>query len=149
MDLQSRLIDIYLTVCKCWEQGIWTVTQRHSNNQNYAISDQEVVTIYLFGISTGHSTKASIFEYIQSHFAHWFPALGKYDSFSYRLNQISDSFISLASSLIIGLEKKLDYNQNRLLVDSLPIIMANNKRSSNAKVAPEYSDKGYWGVLLI
>lgn len=77
MDWQSRLIDTYLTVCDYWKQGVWTVAQRHSNNQKALLSDEEIVTIYLFGITQGHSTVKSLFRYASDHLKDWFPNIGK------------------------------------------------------------------------
>lgn len=37
----------------------------------------------------------------------------------------------------------MDLDPQKILIDSLPIVMANNKRSSTAKVATEIADKGY------
>ena len=145
MDWQSRLIETYLTVCKYWEQGVWTVVQRHSNNQEAALSDEEVVTIYIFGIQKGQKTAKSAFQYASDHLISWFLNLGNYNAFTQSLNRISDAFISITRLISEQLESELSCGSNNLLLDSLPIVMANNARSSTAKVANEIADKGYCG----
>ena len=119
------------------------MAQRHSNKQKTSISDEEIVAIYLFGIHQGHRTVKSIFRYATEHLKDWFPNIGKYNSYTKRLNRISDAFISIANFASRELEGRLDFDTNKLLMDSLPIVMANNKRSSKAKVAKEMADKGY------
>ncbi len=144
MDWQSRLISVYLKVCDYWNQGIWTVCQRFSNNQEVALTDQEAIAIYIFGIMQGRKTVKDIHRFTSDFLLEWFPLLGGYESFSHRLNQISDVFAALVEHLIGDMEELQSYHL-RMLVDSLPIILANSSRSSKAKVAPELADKGYCG----
>ncbi len=50
MDWQERLISIYLYVCKQYKQNLWIYYQRMSHYANLRFSDEEVITLYLFGI---------------------------------------------------------------------------------------------------
>lgn len=158
MDWQSRLIGVYLKVCEYWDQGIWTACQRFSNNQEVALTDQEAVAIYVFGIMKEKKTVKAIHTFTTEFLSEWFPSLGGYEAFAHRLNQVSDVFVALVERLIGDLDEQqlLSSYPFRLLVDSLPIILANNNRSSRARVAPEIADKGfcdakdmfYYGVKL-
>lgn len=157
MDWQSRLIGVYLKVCDYWDQGIWTACQRFSNNQAVLLTDQEALTIYIFGIMKGKKTVKAIHTFTEEFLSEWFPSLDGYEAFAHRLNQVSDVFIALVARLVDDLDSmQVPSHPIRLLVDSLPIIIANNNRSSRARVAPEIADKGfcdaksmyYYGVKL-
>jgi len=53
MDWQEQLITIYLYVCKHYRDGLWAYCQRMSNYADLSFADEEVITIYLFGIIDG------------------------------------------------------------------------------------------------
>jgi hypothetical protein len=46
----TMLIAVYLFVCEQFKSGLWQHVQRFSNNMNPEFTDEEVMTIYLFGI---------------------------------------------------------------------------------------------------
>jgi len=50
MDWEEQLIIIYLYVFTQYQNGLWTYCQRQSNHSDLSFSDEEVITIYLFGI---------------------------------------------------------------------------------------------------
>jgi len=143
MDWKSQLIGVYLKVCDLWDQGVWVSCQRFSNNQTLNITDQEILSIYIFGIMQGQKTVKSIHGFTSDFLVGWFPMLGAYEAFNHRLTQISDVFAAMLEKLIDASENEIRFPNFRLLIDSLPIVMANARRSSNAKVAPELADKGY------
>jgi len=60
-----------------------------------------------------------------------------------RLNRLQDVFVPL----MLSVQKyfSTDYLKNIGLIDSMPIIIAKEKRSSRAKVAPDIANKGYCG----
>jgi hypothetical protein len=140
MEWQSELVSVYLSVCDAWQKGCSETVRRYSNNNSFAITDEEIVTLYLFGIISGNSSVRSIYNYANRHLREWFPCLGGYESFSYRLNKISDGFVSLCQEIGKTLEV---VNPEEWVVDSLPVIMAGPKRSGKARVAPELANKGY------
>ena len=70
----------------------------------------------------------------------WFPKLGSYSAFNKRLNNLSEAFKSLLSSLFIEYFSKNCF-QNQRLLDSMPIITCSGKRLG--KVAKDLTDKGY------
>lgn len=54
MNWQERLITIYLYVCKHYRQQLWTYSQHMSNYADLSFSDEEVITLYLFGVIDKH-----------------------------------------------------------------------------------------------
>lgn len=143
MDWQFRLIEVYDKTCELWKQGLCFHAERMSNNKEQLITDEEIVAIFLNGIMTGKTNLKSIYNFTVQHLHGWFPQLGTYEVFTRRVNQLAGVFVALveelskiASPLVAGKIK---------IIDSLPIVMANAKRSSRAKVAPNMADKGYCG----
>jgi len=116
--------------------------QRLSNNSQPIFTDQELVTVYLFGHLQGHFQQRRIYDYIAQHWFPWFPHLPSYQAFNYRLNNLSSSFAllleELLSQLANGSQQSTDY-----VLDSLPIILAKGSRADSAKVAREVANKGY------
>jgi hypothetical protein len=105
------------------------------------LTDQEIMTIYLFAVQEEQRFSIKqIHKYVCDYLHDWFPKLGSYTTFSYRLNQLSEAFRSFTSSLF---EDFLPTNcfANQSLLDSMPIITCLAKR--NAKVAKELIDKRY------
>jgi Transposase DDE domain len=91
----------------------------------------------------GHKSVKSIHGFTSDFLADWFPTLGAYESFNHRLTQVSDAFVAMLEKLVDASDDDLPFSNFRLLIDSLPIVMAHSRRSSTAKVAPELADKGY------
>jgi hypothetical protein len=142
MEWQFRLVSVYIKICELWETELFTNVQRMSNYKNLAITDQEIMTVYIFAIMQQHSTVKSIFQYASDHLREWFPTLAGYDAFLHRINFLAPSFQTLCERFSADLEKISDTSIFKV-IDSLPIVLANNKRSNSAKVAPEFADKGY------
>ncbi len=140
MEWQSQLISVYLTVCHAWKKGVCESVRRHTNHCHFALTDEEVATLYLFGILSGCSTIRGIYDYSHRHLLEWFPQLGGYEAFSYRLNKISDGFVALCGEFVEFRKNDLSGNW---VVDSLPIVLAGPKRSGRARVAPDLADKGF------
>ncbi len=139
---QLTLIRIYLFVCTCYRQQLWTLAQRLSNNHQPRFTDQEVLTIYLFGIIQKRRTIREIYDYTGDHLADWFPEMPSYGGYIQRLNRLSALFAPLIAEALVRVPRK-EASRCVGLVDSMPIIVAHEKRSSHAKVAPELADKGY------
>jgi DDE family transposase len=143
MDWQLQLVTVYFSVCDFWRKGICESVQRFSNNTEFKLTDQEIATLYLFGVASGKSTVRSIYDYADRHLREWFPHLGEYKSFCYRLNRISTAFASLCEAFARQQESADPAGLRDWVVDSLPIIMAGPRRSGRAKVARELADKGF------
>jgi len=63
MDWQFQLVHLYVYVCQQFCQDLWGSTQRFSNNDTPTFTDEEVLTIYLFGVIQGHSRVRAIYDY--------------------------------------------------------------------------------------
>jgi hypothetical protein len=136
---QLQLIQLYYYVCQCYDKHLCLHFQRQSNNYRPAFTDQEVLTVYLFGIMQKCFTLKDTYSYIQAHWLDWFPALPSYQAFSYRINQLGWQFELLLQELVTQLG---DGKQKQLsLVDAMPVILST--RPYKAKVALGLADKGY------
>jgi len=138
---QTNLIKLYCAVCDN-SSTIEAEMQRHSNNFRPQFSDEECITVYLWGISQRRFEQKTIYEYTRNHLLEWFPKLPSYQAFSDRLNRLVPAFQTLAEHWlnIIGadLSECTEY-----IVDSCPIILAKGPRSGHARVARELCEKSY------
>ena len=138
---ETNLIRLYCAVCDD-SSTIDAIMQRQSNNFCPQFSDEECITVYLWGISQRRFEQKTIYEYTQNHLLEWFPKLPSYQAFSERLNRLAPAFQALAEIWLgligIGLHGCMDY-----IVDSCPIILAKGSRSGQAKVARELCEKSY------
>jgi Transposase DDE domain len=141
MRVEERLISVYLLVCKNFPLLADTV-ERFSRTKPPLFTDEEVLTIYLFGIVQRRFTSKEIHTYAQEHWAEWFPALPKYEAFNHRLLRLAPVFERFLAILVPLLPSKAIFSQVAL-VDSMPIILARVGGSDTAKVAREIADKGY------
>lgn len=138
---QLKLIKIYMYVCQKFEQGLGCHCQRFSNNGRPKLTDQEIVTIYLFAMHfEGIFTAKRIHCFAKGYLWSWFPDLGSYQAFDRRLNRLSGVFGALAE-LILAEHRPEDCCLDQGLLDSMPIVTCSGKRTG--KVAPEITDKGY------
>lgn len=157
MDWQDEIITLFVQICDDYKNGLWTYCQRFTNYANLSFTDEEVMTIYIYGTIEGRTTKKQIYNQAKKYWGHLFPKLPSYVAFVQRLNRLGDVFIALAEVL----QKKLPvdvFAPNKFrLIDSMPIVMAQRGRRFNAKVAPEIADKGgycatkkmyYYGIKL-
>jgi len=115
-------------------------SQRQSNNYQPDFTDQELMTIYLFGIIQRRFTMQDTYDYIQQHWADWFPQLPSYQAVNNRLNQMGWHFEVVAQGLTAILQDWPALADVRL-TDSLPIILS--KRPNSARIARQIADKGY------
>jgi len=141
MAWQEQLISLYLYVCKQYNENLAPIIERMSNNNKFRFTDEEVVTIYLFGIIDGKRTIKQIFEYADRHLRDWFPELPQYEAFVYRLNKVAVIFPVLLEQL--QNEQVKSNNSSALLIDSFPVYMAQQGRRFKAKVAKEIASSGY------
>lgn len=135
-----KLIEIYLYICKRFEEDLKYCCQRFSNNNEPDLTDQEIMTIYLFTIHEEQRFKVKqIHRFANEYLRAWFPALGSYQAFNNRLNRLSEAFKQLSSTLINEfIPESCCLDQS--LLDSMPIITCSGKRVP--KVATEIVDKG-------
>jgi Transposase DDE domain len=142
MGSDQKLIKLYLYICQQYREYLVTECHRISNNFNPTFTDEEVLTIYLFGILERRWTVKDIYDEIVKHWSAWFPALPSYPAFVMRLNFVSQGFPMLIERLHADFPPP-DLNMTVQMMDSMPIMMTNEARSSFGKVAPELAAKGY------
>jgi hypothetical protein len=142
-DWKDQLIGIYLLICEEFERGLYYQSERMSNNNEPEFSDEEVLSVYLFGLLQGHQQVSRIRNYCQNHLAEWFPKLPGYVAFTNRLNRLSAAISGLLESLERRLPGPRDRSFVSRLVDSMPVILARGGRADQAKVARELAQKSY------
>lgn len=142
MTWKENLINLYLLVCEDEAIQNYLKTYKQSPNQEAEFTDEEVMTLYLFGISQGMSKVKQVHRHTRHHLQNWFPRLPSYQAFNDRLNNLSACFELLASRVTIKALPKLLINKEKV-IDSMPIMVAGNSRSSSAKVAKQICSKGY------
>jgi hypothetical protein len=141
MNWQEQLIKIYLYVCKHYEKELWVYGQRMSNYVNLDFSDQEVITLYLFGIIDKNREIKSIYSYADRHLRDWFPNLPSYVAYTQRLNRLADVFAPLVE--LIQRDQAAANAGQVWLIDSFPVALAKQGHRFKARVAPELADAGY------
>lgn len=135
-----KLVEIYLYVCKRFDEDLKYHCERFSNNDEPEFSDQEIMTIYLFTVQEEQRFKVKqIHRFANEYLRSWFPALGSYQAFNNRVNRLSEAFKQLVSSLLSEYMPE-DCFLDQSLLDSMPIITCSGKRTP--KVATEIIDKG-------
>ena len=152
--MEHELIELYLLVCHLYDNQPVLKYQRLSNFKP-ACTDQELVTMYLFGHLQGHHQQRRSYNYLRRHWLEWFPNLPSYQAFNRRLNNLLPAFELLISTAVERGLATLPATSDRL-IDSLPVMLARGSRASRAKVAREMADSGfcaskdthYYGVKL-
>lgn len=138
---QTKLVTLYCTVCDN-SSTIAEVMQRQSNNFRPQFTDEECLTVYLWGIAQRRFEQKAIYNYTKNHLLNWFPKLPSYQAFSHRLGELSPAFQVLAETWMDQINSK-GLDELSYVVDSCPIILAKQARSSRAKVAKEICNKSY------
>ena len=140
--MENQLIQLYLFVCQIYDTRSATCFQRSSNNSKPLFTDQELVCIWFFGHLNNKFTKQQIHDFILDYWADWFPRLPAYQTFCHRLNLLEQTFQSIGAELFTYLHAaqtpELDH-----LIDSFPVMLAQNGHAYTAKVARDLADVGY------
>lgn len=152
--MEQQLIALYLRVCRVYDKHPALKYQRLSNFRP-AFTDEELLTIYLFGHMQGSHQQRRIYDYTRRHWRGWFPCLPSYQAFNRRLNRLAPAFEQFITETLAGPVAQLARRGDRL-IDSLPITLAKWPRSGTARVAREVADQGfsaskrsyYYGVKL-
>ena len=153
--METKLIGLYLLICRPYDTQPVLKQHRLSNNHEPLFSDEELLTMYLFGHLQGFHEQRRIYQYVRRHWHGWFPALPSYQAFNRRLNLLAPAFEQLIGNVLETAGGQLAPAADRL-IDSLPVMLAKGSRSSRARVASEVADKGfcasksryYYGVQL-
>lgn len=152
--MEQQLIELFLLVCDFYDNQPGLKYQRLSNFKPRC-TDEELLTMYLFGHLQGFSQQRRIYDDVRRHWHEWFPQLPSYQAFNRRLNELVPAFEQLISATLESSVLRLAPSADRLM-DSMPIMLAKGTRSSTARVAAEVADKGfcsskasyYYGVKL-
>ena len=135
-----KLIEIYIYICERYEEELKYCCERFTNNNQPELTDQEIMTIYLYGIHEEQRFKVKqIHRFANEYLRSWFPSLGSYAAFNNRLNRLSEAFRHLVAPLLSEFQPK-DCCLDQSLLDSMPIITCSGRRIP--KVATELVNKG-------
>ncbi len=152
--MEQQLIALYLRVCRAYDSQPDLKYQRLSNFRP-AFTDEELLTVYLFGHMQGFYQQRRIYDYARRHWRAWFPALPSYQAFNRRLNRLAPAFEHLITAALAAPVASLAQQADRL-IDSFPVMLAKWPRSGAARVAREVASQGfcsskrsyYYGVKL-
>lgn len=140
MDWQTRLITLYLFVCEHFAQGLWIHAQRFAPYADLSFTDEEVITVYLAGILDKKREIQTLHQHAQDYWADWFPHLPGYGAYVRRLNRLAEVFPPLLERLCPEGPPRTEIG----LMDSQPVILAQQSRRFKAKVArQELANSGY------
>jgi len=138
---EIQIIQLYCTVCHHYNTTLAAETQRLSNNFRPEFTDEECITAYLFGIAEGKLEVKAIHRFIKEYWDGWFPAMPSYQNFNRRINFLAPAFQTLYGLLLRdGGNDEAIYSH---LLDSMPIMVANQKRARDARAANGLCKKGY------
>ena len=136
-----KLVKLYDYVCKKFDEQLQFESMRFSNNNTPKLTDQEIITIYLFVMEhQGIFKMNKIHQFASEYLLSWFPDLGSYQAFNHRINRLSNVMNTLVGMLLTEFTPK-ECSSEFSVLDSMPIVTCSGKRSG--KVAPEITDKGY------
>jgi len=90
--VETKLIELYLIICRLYDTQPALKQQRLSNDHAPLFSDEELVTIYIFGHLQGMTTQRRIYDYIRNHWCAWYPAMPAYQTVNCRLNELTPAF---------------------------------------------------------
>ena len=136
-----QLISLYCAVCDNYSV-IEETTQRQSNNFRPEFTDEECITVYIWGTKRKLSDQKAIYNYTKEHLSDWFPKLPSYQAFNRRLTRLAPALQALAGVWMEEVAVNAGTEES-YVTDSLPVALAKRTRSRYAKVAREMCDIGY------
>jgi len=139
--LEIKLIGLYYYVCDCYSTQLrWQVQRFSPNSFTGKITDEELLTIYLFAVASEQKHQfRQIYDFTGQYWSGWFPKLGSYQNFVYRMHRLCRC-LPLLTELLMS-ELATASSSDTLLVDSLPIITCSARR--RPKVAQAMTGRGY------
>ncbi len=140
--MENQLIQLYLLVCHIYDTQSETCFQRLSNNSKPVFTDQELITIYLFGHSQGRFEKKAIHQLVTDYWRPFFPHLPAHQTFVARLNLLEQSFQTIGGYLNQRLAQRRTPEIDHL-IDSLPVMLAKPGHADTAEVARDAASVGY------
>jgi len=139
--VEHKLIELYLLIRRLYDNEPVLKRQRLSNFRPL-FTNEELVTMYIFGHLQGHTTHRRIYDYVVDHWRGWFPALSSYQAFNRRVNELAPAFELLIEQQLTIAGRHIEVTTDRL-IDSLPIMLAVGTRVNQARVAGELPDTGF------
>ena len=146
--MKNQLIQIYLLVCQLYDSHSSLKYQRLSNFKP-VFSDEEIITIYLFGQLNEKFNHRQIHSFIQEYWLDWFPDLPSYQAFNRRLNLLTDNFQALFAHLLHSLHLNQPPVSEDCLIDSMPVMLACGTRARRGRVALEIAKTGFCATKQI
>ena len=151
----NELIELYCTISDCKHSSFLAAKQRLSNNSRPKFTDDELITVYFWGIYSKWFGRKAIYDNAKNYLQDYFPHLPSYQAFCRRLNWLANAFRALAEIFSEHMIGKLLKAAN-CVIDSCPIMLAVNSRSNRGKVAKEECNmtrnstrnQWYYGVKL-
>jgi hypothetical protein len=138
---ELQFIERYCAVCHHYDNTLVLEAQRQSNNFRPKFTDEECIAIYIWGLANQKFAVSGCYDFIKDFYGDWFPDLPSYQAYNNRLCYLADAFKALANVLLVG--PGLDSSHADFITDSIPVVVAGEKRSSKARTASELCDKGY------
>jgi hypothetical protein len=139
--VETKLIELYLLICRLYDNEP-VLKQQRLSNFSPRFSDEELLTMYLFGHLQGHTTHRRIYDYFVNHWREWFPLLPSYQALNRRVNELLPAFeLLMREQLTLG-GAHIEADADRL-IDSLPVMLAVGTRANRARVASEVADTGF------
>lgn len=140
--MKNRVIQIYLLVCQIYDSHSSLKYQRASNFKP-RFTDQEMITVYLFGQLNEKFNHRQIHAFIREYWNDWFPEMPSYQAFNRRLNVLTDNFQLLFGHLLETVRHNQAADSLDYLIDSLPIMLAVGTRAKRGRVAVEIAKTGF------
>ncbi|MCA1568325.1 MAG: IS982 family transposase [Acidobacteria bacterium] len=145
--MENKLITLYLLICRLYDTEAVLKHQRLSNFKP-TFTDEELLTMYIFGHLQGHTSHRRIYDYVAGHWHQWFPALPSYQAFNRRVNELSPAFELLIAKQLTSASASIEASTDRL-IDSMPVMLAIGTRANRARVAREMADTGFCATKQI
>jgi len=152
MQKEYTITEILNAVRQCNDTTFRIKLQRISNNKSPKFSDDELIAIYIWGISRNQTIRKRIYGDAKALLSDKFPLLPSYQAFCRRLNRIFEAFQKLAEFW----QSNNNSINSEYVIDSCPIMLAKHSYSNNAKVAKDMChichnstrDEWYYGMKL-
>lgn len=140
--MHTQINAILDAVRHCNDSRFLSALQRQSNNRCPKFSDQELISLYLWGKAKHLPTRKAIYEVAKECFSDLFPNLPSYQAFCRRLNRIANAFAILAEIWLEQPEQD-PFAPKEFVLDSCPIQLARHTYSNFGKVAKDYCSLTY------
>ncbi len=139
--METKLIELYCLICRIYDSQSSLKSQRLSNFKP-RFSDQELITVYLFGHLNGLYQKKAIYHFTRNYWATWFPNLPSYQAFNRRVNLLESAFHLIGATLLDTFANSQTAELDHL-IDSMPVMLASGSFSRRARVARDVANVGY------